>query len=242
MQLLSGYFVFNGTMTIGTFFATQLYVSHFWTPVEYLFVIRNEYLTAKPAINSFVDFMDVEVVEYDDTTIENIVLDNMQCLSNTGEILNKRISMKFDNSYISIIAGDNGTGKTTIIESIMNYTDRYNGDIFINEKQLDNSNYSDIVYITADYLISNYGVLSDKVNFSSGQKKKAQFELSVSTDKSVYIIDEPTNFLDEENKLYIIDIINKLYKNNKIIILITHDNEIIDKLINPKIYYLEKII
>lgn len=241
MQLLSGYFVFKGTITIGTFFATQLYVSHFWSPVEYLFDIRNEYLTAKPAINSFIDFMDVKVVNYDNSIIKNITLKNIECLSNKDEILHSRVSMNFDNEHINIISGDNGTGKTTILQSILNYTNRYKGEIFINGELLDKLSYSDIVYIPVDYIISEYGILSDKVNFSSGQKKKAQIELSISTDKSVYIIDEPTNFLDKENKKDIVNIINQLYKDKKIIILITHDQEIIEKLINPKINYLRRI-
>lgn len=242
MVLLSGYFVLKGTITIGTFFATQLYVSQFWTPVEYLFGIRNEYLTAKPAINSFIDFMDVELINFNNTIIKNIFLEDIQSLSNKNISLHEEISMNFNNNYINIISGENGTGKTTIIEAIMNYTDRYNGKIFINDKLLDKLSYSDIVYIPANYIISNYGILSDKVNFSSGQKKKAQIKLSISTNKNVYIIDEPTNFLDKENKLIIVDIINKLYRDNKIIILITHDDEIINKLINPKIYYLERIV
>lgn len=96
---------------------------------------------------------------------------NFECLSNKGKVLNEKISMKFDNKNINIISGDNGVGKTTVIESILNYTDRYNGDILINGRILKES-YYDMVYISSDYNISNFGLLSDKINFSSGQKKK----------------------------------------------------------------------
>lgn len=226
-------------ITIGTFYATQLYVSRFWTPVEYLFDIRNQYLTAKPAINSFLNFMEVKKTRYNYDIIKEIELVNFECLSNKGKVLNEKISMKFDNKNINIISGDNGVGKTTVIESILNYTDRYNGDILINGRILKES-YYDMVYISSDYNISNFGLLSDKINFSSGQKKKAQIELALNTDKSVYIIDEPTNFLDEENKIKIANMINELYFKRKIVILITHDSEIINMIKNKKMYFLKK--
>ena len=75
---------------------------------------------------------------------------------------------------------------------------------------------------------------------SSGQWKKAQFDLSLLTDKSVYIIDEPTNFLDLENKEAIARLISDLYDNGKIIIMITHDKDIINKLNNVETIYLER--
>lgn len=239
MYLISGYYVYRNMITIGTFYATQLYVSRFWTPVEYLFDIRNQYLTAKPAINSFMNFMEVKKTRYNYDIIKEIELVNFECLSNKGKVLNEKISMKFDNKNINIISGDNGVGKTTVIESILNYTDRYNGDILINGRILKES-YYDMVYISSDYNISNFGLLSNKINFSSGQKKKAQIELALNTDKSVYIIDEPTNFLDEENKIKIANMINELYFKRKIVILITHDSEIINMIKNKKMYFLKK--
>lgn len=89
-------------------------------------------------------------------------------------------------------------------------------------------------------MISKFGVLEDKAKMSSGQRKKAQFDLSLLTDKSVYIIDEPTNFLDLENKEAIARLISDLYDNGKIIIMITHDKDIINKLNNVETIYLER--
>ncbi len=145
-----------------------------------------------------------------------------------------------DASHINIICGDNGTGKTTIVEAILNYNKRYKGKIYINGEELKELSYSDIVYIPADYLISKFGVLEDKSKMSSGQRKKAQFDLSLLTDKSVYIIDEPTNFLDLENKEAIARLISDLHDKGKIIIMITHDKDIMNKLNNVETIYLER--
>lgn len=240
MTILSGYFVFNGSISIGAFFASQLYVSQFWGPVQELFDIRNEYLSDKPAINNFAEFLEIEAAKYKDDKIKIIELKDFECLSKDNTILNEKVNACFDASHINIICGDNGTGKTTIVEAILNYNKRYKGKIYINGEELKDFSYSDIVYIPADYLISKYGVLEDKAKMSSGQRKKAQFDLSLLTDKSVYIIDEPTNFLDLENKEAIARLISELYDNGKIIIMITHDKDIMNKLNNVETIYLER--
>lgn len=138
------------------------------------------------------------------------------------------------------VIGESGSGKTTIVEAILNYNKRYKGKIYINGEELKDLSYSDIVYIPADYLISKFGVLEDKAKMSSGQRKKAQFDLSLLTDKSVYIIDEPTNFLDLENKEAIARLISDLHDKGKIIIMITHDKDIMNKLNNVETIYLER--
>ena len=240
MTILSGYYVFNGSISIGAFFASQLYVSQFWGPVQELFDIRNEYLSDKPAINNFAEFLEIEAAKYKDDKIKTIELKDFECLSKDGTVLNEKVNTCFDASHINIICGDNGTGKTTIVEAILNYNKRYKGKIYINDEELKELSYSDIVYIPADYLISKFGVLEDKAKMSSGQRKKAQFDLSLLTDKSVYIIDEPTNFLDLENKEAIARLISDLYDNGKIIIMITHDKDIINKLNNVETIYLER--
>lgn len=56
----------------------------------------------------------------------------------------------------------------------------------------------------------------------------------------MYIIDEPTNFLDLENKEAIARLISDLYDDGKIIIMITHDKDIMNKLNNVETIYLER--
>ena len=122
--------------------------------------------------------------------------------------------------------GDNGIGKTTLIEAIMNLTTRYEGEILINGKTLDKSLnllFNDLVYIPANPLISEYGNLKDKIKGSSGQKKLAQLEHAIKTDKSLYIFDEPTNFLDKQVKDKVLNLIMDLNKKGKLVVVISHD-------------------
>lgn len=80
-----------------------------------------------------------------------------------------------------------------------------------------------MVYISSDaYLSSFYDKSLEKL--SSGQKKLAQIRLFLSTDKSVYIFDEPTNFIDETNRKEILAIIDALKEKNKLVLIVTHDS------------------
>lgn len=67
------------------------------------------------------------------------------------------------------------------------------------------------------------------VEISGGEKQKINLARALIRNASVYIFDEPTNFLDQESK----DIINnKIFSiNEKIVIVISHetDQEYIDK-------------
>ncbi|GAA0368025.1 ATP-binding cassette domain-containing protein [Alkalibacterium iburiense] len=58
-------------------------------------------------------------------------------------------------------------------------------------------------------------------HLSGGQKKLFQQVLFIQFDKSVYLLDEPTNFLDRENVHELFRVINA--KKNKTFIIVTHD-------------------
>lgn len=64
---------------------------------------------------------------------------------------------------------------------------------------------------------------------SSGQKKLEQIKFYLNQNKSVYILDEPTNFIDTNHKEEIIRLINEKINEDKIIIIISHDSYL-DKL------------
>lgn len=140
-------------------------------------------------------------------------------------------SQNIEKGKINLIVGDNGIGKTTLVEDIMNLTRRYEGEILINGKPVDKSSgilFDDLVYIPANPLISEYGNLIDKLKGSSGQKKLSQLKHAIRTDKSLYIFDEPTNFLDKEVKGRVLDLIRGLTSKGKLVIVISHDQVFMD--------------
>jgi len=61
---------------------------------------------------------------------------------------------------------------------------------------------------------------------SGGEKKKIQLMNAFLSNKTIYVFDEPTNNLDKETRDWYINQINN-FKNEKLILIITHDNELI---------------
>lgn len=67
-----------------------------------------------------------------------------------------------------------------------------------------------------------------KNNLSGGEKKRISVIRAISKDAQVYILDEPTNELDEKNVKTVIKELVKLSKNS-IVIVISHDKRIMEK-------------
>ena len=67
-------------------------------------------------------------------------------------------------------------------------------------------------------------------SLSIGQRKRFLIALAMFKDASIIIIDEPTASLDQENKEIILNLLQKLKKDNKYIIITTHDDFLIEHL------------
>ena len=67
-------------------------------------------------------------------------------------------------------------------------------------------------------------------SLSIGQRKRFLIALAMFKDAAIIIIDEPTASLDQENKEIILNLLQKLKKDNKYIIITTHDDFLIEHL------------
>ncbi|MDF5361702.1 hypothetical protein P3687_25625, partial [Vibrio parahaemolyticus] len=114
--ILSGWLVFIDKITIGVFTAFQIYISQFWTPIEFLFEARSNYLSVKPAINNFQEFLNLSKIELFDEKINNIKLFNYVGLDENGVELHNPLTLNLERNTLNVIMGDNGVGKTTLIE------------------------------------------------------------------------------------------------------------------------------
>ena len=59
---------------------------------------------------------------------------------------------------------------------------------------------------------------------SGGEKKRVDIIRTLSKDKEIYLFDEPTNELDSENVDEVLEEIKKIAKEDKIVIIISHDD------------------
>lgn len=69
---------------------------------------------------------------------------------------------------------------------------------------------------------------------SGGEKKRVDIIRTLSKDKDVYLFDEPTNELDSENVIKVLEEIKKISGENKLVIVISHDErcfEIADEIV-----------
>lgn len=225
--IISIILITKGEMTAGDYTAVSLYISNLWNPILDLFNIRREYVSGKPALKSYNEFLNIDSMKFNNEKIKEIILKDYVGLGSDGKKLHKSLNLKFKKGKVNLIVGSNGVGKTTLAESILNLSNRYEGQILINGDILNkqgNILYKDIVYIPAEPIISQYGILNRTYSGSSGQKKLAQLELVSHTKRGVYIFDEPTNFLDEKVKVHVLNMIESLLEKDAIVIVISHDN------------------
>lgn len=223
--LVSGYLSYKVLLPIGTLFAFQNYTSQLWNPFEFLFKYGSDKQEAMPIIYKIEEIFSRNSICFNDEKINSISLEDYASTDVDGNLLFEPINVSFEQNNIYIIKGNNGIGKTTLIESLMGYNQRYVGHILINN-QVMNEVYSDYTYIPATPFISKF-YDQNKCNESSGNKKLEQLKFYTLETKSVVIFDEPTNFIDENNKNYVIDLIRGLCS-NKIVIIITHDPKMDD--------------
>lgn len=222
-MVICGVQVLKGQMTFGSLSAIQLYVSRFWTPIEFFVDFYKEYASSKMIIEDFLNFLSIDGIDYVESQISSICLRDYVSLDGQGNGLHKPIHHEFLSGRINIVKGDNGIGKTSLALAILGLSDRYTGEMVIPEF----SRNKDFVYSPANPVYSEFYSTPIAPGSSMGQLKIAQLNKDFAEEKSVYIFDEPTNFLDQDKKGYVRTRLEQLCSSGKIVIVITHDKDVI---------------
>lgn len=222
--IISGYLAFNGKITLGDLFAIQLYVSQFWTPVEYFVDVYKEYISCKQIMMDFITFLTPPLISYADVPIQSITINQYIGRNQQGANLHLPLSAKLQRGKAYIICGDNGVGKTKLILSLLGFDNDYSGELAL-AQITQNSN---IAYCPADPIPSKFYDNKVSQGASMGQLKLFQLEQVLLQEKDVYIFDEPSNFLDQSKKKIIKEKIYALTNKHKIVVLVTHDADMFD--------------
>lgn len=181
----------------------------------------------------------------------------MLCIKNIQLAWNNHsygnISATFYEGQISIITGNNGIGKTTLLYNL-GLLNQIQGEYLYNDLSLKPKEYSSFRYHNIYYLLQEVSlyddfILEDYLKFMSGNqnmkydldfplhKKISQFSLGEKqyilmyggflANKNIYLLDEPTSALNKNLKLKVFDLLNKLKNKGKIIVIVSHDLELI---------------
>lgn len=220
VMILVCFYVLQGKITFSTLYLFNSYTSQLWSPGEFIFEFRAKYKENTPIFNKIRALENMK--ETDDTehkgSIESITLHDYVGTGKKTEPLHKPVSFTFQKNHIYLIKGDNGCGKTTLVENILHLTERYTGNI-----QFNNSDkwINDFTYVPSKPYISEF-YNREIFKGSDGQKKFYQFTDLARNANTVIVLDEPTNYLDTDKKKEFISLVNNL-RNNHIVLIITHD-------------------
>lgn len=161
-------------------------------------------------------------------------------------------SFLFFSKGLYILTGDNGVGKTTLLNILSLNDSNYLGEIFFDDEKVDFSNSklinklkSNIEYINQkdnfisylDYL-ENYNLDTflfkntskedtniKSQSLSDGEKIILLIDRCISKNKSIVLLDEVTSFLDDKNFKLVMRKIETLSKNS-LVIFATHDSRV----------------
>ncbi|MGT2800133.1 ATP-binding cassette domain-containing protein [Streptococcus marmotae] len=137
--------------------------------------------------------------------------------------LHEPLHQKLETGKTYLIRGKNGAGKTRLVEAILGFHGAYQGKIEYHHFG-ENINFA---YCPAKPLASPFFEDSISQGASMGQLKLHQLDSIFRVEKSVYIFDEPTNFLDDEHKQLVKEKLRALSeKSRSMVILISHDSEL----------------
>ncbi len=180
-----------------------------------------------------------------------IKLENINKYYNDNHVLNS-INLEFLDGKIYVIKGISGCGKTTLLNIISGIDNNYEGNIYLNDAIIKNSDLkTNVSYIFQNsLLISNLNIYDnlllissdeDKIKYyaeafnvinlfskfpnqlSGGERQRIAIIRALLSDTKIIIADEPTSSLDKASAINIVNELAKLRNDSRIIIIATHD-------------------
>lgn len=270
----AGYLIYEGQISIGIYITYIGYSSKVFGNILSLTgfgVLLNPVLVSIKRIQEFLGLEnESNGIIKTDNIINRIVFENVffRYIKNNENFILNDFCCEITKDKPTLLVGNNGTGKTTLISFILGLYEIDEGNITIDKvdirecekTQLRNS----ISYMSQEaglfegsleenlivgqkkpidikkklqelnlYTLLErfdfdlqYPILHNGANLSGGQKQIVSFLRVAIQERSVIILDEPTNFLDVNTKYIFWEFIKKYYISKRILILVTHDENI----------------
>lgn len=280
MVLLGVYFVYNGRITLGIYVVFLGYSDRLGNSMNAILENIKVYKTIDLSLDRIFLYLEGEkhslpVKEPNEyicfgNNVNKIDLCDIVFKHDNKNIFNKyNACFHADNCYI--VRGENGVGKSTLIELLLRDYELDGGDIFINDVNIQIISPETVKrmvsvafqkeYFINDTIINNitmgnaeieeeklekvlkltkckefierleYGLDTkmDEIEnkFSKGELQRLNIARALMKEADIYIFDEAVSNVDNETKNYIISGIRE-YLKGKIVILITHDMDIVN--------------
>ncbi|MFR6152072.1 MAG: ATP-binding cassette domain-containing protein [Peptoniphilus sp.] len=167
----------------------------------------------------------------------------------------KDINLKIKEGECILLCGRSGCGKTSFIRNICGLNKGQRGDLYygsekirrpyekislvmqdVNYQLFTDSVYSEMSIVSDDDLLKekilcDLGLWDKKGRhpqaLSGGEKQRLALGLALASKKEIVLLDEPTSGLCLKNMTKLISFLKEMKKQNKTIIIITHDYEFI---------------
>ncbi len=189
-------------------------------------------------------------------------INNLSVKVNEKKIIND-LNLKINPNEITVLFGPNGSGKTSLLKSIIglpNYK-KISGKIIFNNKEITNKKPNEIQKegialafqnppeikgvklkeilkicsekkefqeVAKEFKLNNFLERDLNLNFSGGEKKRAEILQLLLMKPKLLLIDEPDSGVDVESMRFLGKKINEYVKENKTsAIIITHQGEIL---------------
>lgn len=277
--------IYNNKLTLGEFVAFNSYFMMFYSALKNIISIYpsiQESVISIKRISSKIEEFQAEVFEdVNKCEYNNITIRQLRFRYTNDYLVLKGIDLSFQKDKIYALVGESGEGKSTIFKLLMRFYSKYEGNIFIDYKEINTISKSNLREniclvqqepeffndtIKNNFILAKPSITDEEIiqaceyvglkelieklpmgiesniyeqskNFSIGQKQRLAIARGMVRDCKIFLLDEITANVDAKNKNKIIDLLNEL-KENRIIIMITHDYEVMKKA--DLVYMLDK--
>lgn len=255
--IYGGNLVLDMKITLGEYIVCISYYTYLLNSIKYFSSVGKTFQECKLSIDRLDEILDVPEETNGNIEIEKIARIECRDLSYSikDKVIISSINYIFLPGNIYCITGENGVGKTTLIDLLLGLKiDDYCGQILINDieiKAIDmyelrlslisiieqdpyifEGNLANNIQLTEFHTrgfeldFLNESISADGSGYSGGEKQKIALARLFSKKADLYVMDEPTSALDKDSKV----VLMKYIKNNirdSIVILISHDKDII---------------
>jgi ABC-type multidrug transport system ATPase subunit len=154
----------------------------------------------------------------------------------------KNLNLKIEKGSFNLFIGHNGSGKSTTVKLVLNLIHNKKGKVIRNYNSYcympEKTTLPD--YITIEDFLNDLSYFSKNCNYekyleifnmdkkmlisslSKGNKQKVALIQLLMEDKDLYVLDEPTNGLDQESINILVKLLKEKNKQGKTIIVVTH--------------------